>query len=89
MGSVATGTNMDTKPANQLERWAQNWLTYWHGNGDAHQYRYYRCQGCLTLITWHQIEAGGCECGMSRRVRPAVLSWKDKVRCLCLPWTVR
>mgnify|MGYP001607816580 CR=1 FL=1 len=71
-----------------FERQATAWLARWHGSGDEHQYRYYRCEGCKALVTWRQIKAGGCPCGTSSRVKTAALSLWEKFRCLCLPWTV-
>lgn len=71
-----------------IERLATKHLDYWHGIGEAHQYRYYRCVGCRQLITHKRIHKGGCGCGLSNEVRPAVLTLSDKARCLFLPWTV-
>jgi len=65
------------------------WLQAWHGQGAPHQADYYRCHGCRRLVTHVVIRQGGCDCGMSNKLSPAVLRWQDKVRLLCLPWTLR
>jgi len=83
---TAGGTNQETRPANHLELWAQRWLNKWHGQGEPHQYRYYRCHGCHDIVTQHAIEKGGCVCGLSKKVSPALLRFKDKVKLLFLPW---
>jgi len=64
------------------------WLNYWHGNGQINQYRYYRCEYCHKLITWHKIEVGGCSCNMTTKMRPASMSFWEMTRCLLMPWTV-
>jgi hypothetical protein len=66
----------------------KEWLDYWHGNGEEHQYRYYRCEGCGHIVTHNRIKEGGCICYRSFKVRPAQLSLLEKVQCLVLPWTV-
>lgn len=71
-----------------IDEMADKWLTRFHGNGDAHQFRYYRCDGCRKLVTWNKIKSGGCGCGGSRNIRPAVMSITDKLRCLFMPWSV-
>ena len=76
-----------TPPSNPLEVLGHRWLTYWHGEGAPHQFRYYRCKECRGLVTWKQIRDGGCRCGATK-VTPANLRWKEKVKVLCLPWTV-
>ena len=86
---TAGGTNNETSPGNHLELWVQRWLNYWHGQGEAWQYRYYRCHGCRQVVTQHAIELGGCNCGLSKKVSPARLLFGDKVKLLCVPWTFR
>ena len=72
-----------------IERPLIKWLGFWHGNSTAfEQFRYYRCEGCRKLVTWKTIGKGGCGCGLSIKIRPAVLSWKDKIRCVVAPWSV-
>jgi hypothetical protein len=63
------------------------WLDYWHGAGEDHQYRYYRCRDCHGLVTWNRIREGGCKC-MCTYVRPASLTVWERVRLLVMPWTV-
>ena len=78
-----------TPPESWLDELGQAWLTYWHGRGAPHQYQYYRCKGGHHLVTHKAIALGGCQrCG-STKVSPAWLHWQDKVRLLCLPWTVK
>ncbi len=65
------------------------WLNYWFGDGFAEtQYRFYRCDGCKGIVTWNDIKAGGCDCGTSIKIRPAVLTRAEKFRLLVLPWSV-
>lgn len=73
-----------------LETAAKSWLTYWHdGPADAsRQHQFYRCEACHGLVTWKMIKRGGCECGMSSKVRAAHLRWHEKARLLFAPWTV-
>lgn len=71
-----------------IEMWLTRWLIYWHEHGDAHQYMFYRCHGCRSLLTWRRIRQGGCTCGVSNKVSPAVLRWREKARALLLPWTI-
>ena len=71
-----------------MEEILKKWLIKWHGEGEEHQVQYYRCRGCLKLVTWNKIRSGGCECGLSKNLSPAVMKFKDKMRVLCLPWTV-
>ena len=61
------------------------YLTYWHGRGEPEQHDYYRCHGCRRLVTWHAIRKGGCLCGLSNKLGPAVLTTWEKVRLLLLP----
>jgi hypothetical protein len=86
---TAGGTNNETRPANFIENYIQRWLNKWHGHGEPHQYRYYRCHGCHGIVTHHAIEAGGCTCGLSKKVSPAPLRFRDKMGLLLLPWTYR
>lgn len=78
---------MDILPM-AVQRAASRYLDYWHGYGDEHQYRYYRCEGCDRLITHKRIRTGGCGCGRSVKLRPAVLSRRDMARCLFAPWSL-
>lgn len=67
------------------------WLTYWHGVGDVHQYRYYRCQGCRRIVTHKAIAQGGCICGLSTRLspyHPPQMRWWTVLRLLVFPWSV-
>jgi len=64
------------------------WLRWWHGEGEAHQYQFYRCHGCRALVTWHQIRAGGCPCHESSKISPTHLRLGAKARLLFLPWRV-
>jgi hypothetical protein len=61
------------------------WMTYWHGRGEAHQFDYYRCRGCHKLVTWQHIRTGGCACGRSNQISPAMLTWWEKCRLVLLP----
>ena len=72
-----------------LQRWGIRYLTYWHGyGGDTGQWRYYRCEGCRHIVTWNDIAIGGCACGISNKLRPAVLTRMEKTRILILPWSI-
>ena len=62
------------------------WLVYWHGRGGHHQHDYYRCHGCLRIVTWKAIWRGGCTCKLSSKLSPAALRWWEKGRLLVLPW---
>jgi len=63
----------------------RRWLSYWHGQGEAHQFFAYRCQGCFGIVTWRRIRLGGCRCGASR-LTTTHLSWGEKALLLYLPW---
>lgn len=67
----------------------RRWLVWWHGEGEAHQYQFYRCHGCRRIVTHFHVRTGGCRCGESIKVSPARLTWHEKARLLYLPWTVR
>ena len=73
---------------NPVERLAHQWMAYWHGAGDPHQYRYHRCKGCHTLLTWNAIRKGGCDCNIDKHIVPAKLSFAEKFRILVMPWTI-
>lgn len=62
------------------------YLTRWHGRGADEQADYYRCRGCLRIVTWHAIRKGGCPCGISNKLSPARLSLWEKARLLMAPW---
>ena len=63
------------------------WLAWWHGEGEPHQYQFYRCHECRKLVTHFHIETGGCRC-KAYKISPARLSRTDKVLALFAPWTV-
>lgn len=67
-------------------RW---WLAQWHGEGAEHQQMVYRCHACRDLVTWRRIRKGGCPCGTSGKISPAVLGLVEKARLLFMPWSVR
>ena len=71
-----------------IEKLLTQWLDYNFGNGEEHQFRFYRCYGCHGLVTHKMIQRGGCPCGIDNRVKPAVLSFKDKFSALVLPFTI-
>ena len=73
-----------------VETLVNAYLTRWHGapTDPARQYRYYRCEACRSLVTWHQIEEGGCRSCQGSKVRAAGLRFSEKVRCLFAPWSV-
>ena len=76
------------QPTNVLERLVRRYLNYWHGEGAPHQYQFYRCLGCHRLVNWKRIRAGGCDCDLGNKIKPAKLSWVEKGRILLLPWTI-
>ena len=80
----------DVIPAESwIDTLCQRWLAYWHGRGAPHQYQYYRCKECKHLVTHRQIAQGACRhCG-GVKVAPAFLRRLEKVRLLCLPWTIK
>lgn len=73
-----------------LEAPIKRYLEHFHGAPpDAtRQYSYYRCETCRGLVTWKQIQAGGCKCGTGSRIRAAHLSVSEKIRMLVFPWSV-
>ena len=71
-----------------IEVFGRPWLVWWHGEGEAHQYQFYRCHGCRAIVTHRHIRAGGCRCHESVKISPAKLRTGEKVRLLLLPWTV-
>ena len=77
----------------RIQRWKQpldnvviRYLTSWHGRGEPHQHEYYRCHGCKSIVTWKAIRKGGCLCGLSHKLGPAVLTWWEKTRLIMTPW---
>jgi hypothetical protein len=64
------------------------WLAYWHGEGEAHQYQFYRCHACRRLVTYHIIRSGGCTCHESSKISPTKLGLLSKARLLYVPWSV-
>ena len=76
------------QPANVIERLGHRWMTYWHGEGAPHQYRYHRCKGCHKLLTWKVIRKGGCDCLIDKHIVPAKLSFAEKFRILVMPWSL-
>lgn len=51
------------------------------------QYQFYRCELCRGVVTWKQIEQGGCRCGVGSRVRAAHLTVGEKFKLLLSPWS--
>ena len=74
-----------------VERYGRRWLDYWHGAGETQQFQFYRCMGCHKLVTHAMIERGGCRCRLPgcTKVQPTAVLFREKVRLLALPWTVR
>lgn len=70
-----------------IERWLLKWYIKWHGEGEPHQERIYRCQLCRRLMTWTKIRQGSCVCGTNRIVATYPTLW-ERFRLFCLPWTV-
>lgn len=71
-----------------MERLLGWWLVYWHGEGEPHQYQFYRCHGCRNIVTHRLIVTGGCPCEESSKISPAKLRLGEKARLLLMPWTV-
>lgn len=73
-----------------LESPIKRYLAHFHGapTDPSRQYAYYRCELCRGVVTWKQIQAGGCKCGTGSRIRAAHLSVGEKVRLLLMPWSV-
>lgn len=65
----------------------QEWLTWWHGDGEPHQALFYRCLLCRQIVTWKHIRSGGCPCGASR-LSPTNPRFGEAVRLLLFPWTI-
>ena len=64
------------------------WIRYWHGEGEPHQYQFYRCHGCRKIVTHRHIATGGCACHESIKISPANLRRGEKLRLLFWPWSV-
>lgn len=75
---------------NVLEKPIKRYLAHFHGEAPdaSRQYQYYRCELCRGVVTWKQINTGGCKCGTGSRVRAAHLSFGEKVRMLLMPWSL-
>ena len=73
-----------------LEKPIKQYLAYWHGapTDATRQYQYYRCELCRGLVTWKQIQQGGCQCGVGSRVRAAHLTLWEKAKLLLVPWSI-
>ena len=52
------------------------------------QYQFYRCELCRGIVTWKQIQQGGCQCGVGSRVRAAHLTVWEKCRLMLFPWSL-
>lgn len=65
----------------------RRWLEYWHGKGETHQYQFYRCLACRAIVTWKDINQGGCKCGASR-ISPTYPRFGERMRLLLIPWSV-
>lgn len=64
------------------------WLVWWHGEGEAWQYQFYRCPACRHIVTHRHILVGGCACHETSKISPAKLTLLEKARLLYAPWTV-
>lgn len=73
-----------------FEKPIQRYLAHFHGApaNPERQYAYYRCELCRGVVTWKQIEQGGCRCGVGSRVRAAHLTVLEKAKLLLMPWSV-
>jgi len=71
-----------------VTRWIRRWLAHWHGLGEPTQHEYYRCEGCRAVVTWYRIRSGGCRCRESYRMRPAMLTWREKATLVLVPWAL-
>lgn len=73
-----------------FEKPIQKYLAHFYGSPPepSRQYMFYRCELCRGLVTWKQIQEGGCKCGVGSRIRAAHLSFTEKARLLLLPWSV-
>lgn len=73
-----------------FEKPIQRYLAHFHGTppDPAKQYAYYRCELCRGVVTWKQIEQGGCRCGVGSRVRAAHLTVTEKAKLILMPWSV-
>ncbi len=65
------------------------WFVKHHGEGEPHQYDFYRCDLCRRLVTWNIIRSGGCGCAGGTKMRPANPTLWETFRLMALPWTVR
>lgn len=72
-----------------IDKVGRAWFVRCHGEGMAHQYDVFRCEGCRGLVTHRLIKGGGCpKCLQGTRMRPAVLTVREKLRLLFAWWTV-
>ena len=61
-------------------------VRYGQATDPTRQYQFYRCELCRSLVTWKDIAAGGCRCGVGSRIRAAHLSMAEKCKLLFSPW---
>lgn len=74
-----------------IEKPIKKYLEHHHGapHDSSKQYMFYRCELCRGLVSWKQINEGGCgKCLTGSRVRAAHLSTWEKVKALVLPWMI-
>lgn len=73
-----------------IEQPIKRYLEWVHGapGSPERQWMFYRCEGCKGIVNWKQIAKGGCDCGLSNRIRGARLRWHEKLRLLVAPWMV-
>ena len=70
-----------------VESLLKKWINRYCPPGEVHQYQFYRCLSCRSLVTHRHIKSGGCACG-GGKISPASLSWNEKVKALVVPWTI-
>ena len=65
------------------------YMEWVHGKkADVHQWDFYRCVGCRRLVNWKKIKTGGCDCDTGNKLKPAKITFWEKVKILIFPWSI-
>lgn len=67
-----------------MEKLFRRWFVALHGEGEPHQYDFYRCASCGNLLTWNRIRSGSRCC--AGRAVPAEPKWWEAALLFVWPW---
>lgn len=71
------------------EKILRPYMEWMHGKKMAeHQWDFMRCVGCRRLVNWKRIKSGGCDCDTGNKLKPAKITFWEKVKILIFPWSI-